>query len=284
MSKNDNPCSVAHCSTPSDEYYVCLNCAHDMETILKELYVWLLEDLRIVVTKQTKSEPKNGSRATETTPLPYHPEASKLYSDTSSAILRFLGQWSQSRPNPIGGIILANENTHLSTKQAAKHLSNHTHDLRLFTETAEFIEVLDERYSRIKRIIDRPPPKWYIGKCSAEVGESRCKNEIYASTNKGFVTCSDCGTRHDIEQRRHDLIEKAKTLSVTATEAANAIHYWTDIPVGTTRQLMNRIAQWAKRGRLVERGHIMERGHLRPIYTLGDILNLLTEQLTRGRD
>ena len=281
MARNDNPCNVSGCSTPADEYFICLNCAQELETCLKEFHIWLLEDLRIVVTKQTKYQFKNGSRTTETTPLPYHPEASKLYSETSQTILQFLAHLDQN--NPTIALIGDDNNSHLATRNAAKYLSAHVHDLRLISGTADFVDEIKNEYLRIKRIIDRPPPKWYIGKCLTEADGKKCQNEIYASTSKGFVTCSDCGTRHNIEQRRADLIEKAYSLSVTATEAANAIHYWTDIPVGTTKQLANRIAQWAKRGRLIERGHIMERGHLRPIYTLGDILNLLTTQISKEK-
>lgn len=141
-------------------------------------------------------------------------------------------------------------------------------------------ELLDlER--RLTRMVNRPPERWYAGKCSAidESGE-HCTAELYASEDRGQMACHACGTRHDVHGRREFLLEEAKEYRVTATEAAGALMAWTDYD-GSEAKLVDRIRKWRDRGRLEVSEVTSLSGRDRHLYRLGDIQELLVEHAQR---
>lgn len=152
-------------------------------------------------------------------------------------------------------------------------------------------ELLDcER--RLRRLIDRPPDRWYAGKCSStdELLGTTCETELYALVDSGTLTCEGCGAEHDVARRRDFLLAEAKDYQVTATEAAQALLAWTDYD-GTETKLVDRIRKWRDRGRLEVLDVTSLSGRDRHLYRLGDIQVLLigeaqdaqTKRLTDGR-
>lgn len=270
MSDKDT-CIILGCDNPADGFYMCAPCAHSTQKNLNDLKTWILDDLLIVITKQTKIADKHGSRSTNITPLPYNDQASKLNTQTIN-LMREIDK--HINPN--------NQVEH--PRKLAHHLEVNIKAIRLNATATTLAGELNDLTLQIKQTIDRPPTKWYAGKClTPNNRDEECEAEIYASFATGIVTCPKCKTQHDIVQRRKYLIETAKTMNVTAIEAARAIQLWTDIEVGSTKKLHDRIRQWATRGRLMERGHILEQNNIRPIYQLGEILDLITEQLTKSQ-
>lgn len=132
--------------------------------------------------------------------------------------------------------------------------------------------------NRLKRLTDTPPDRWYAGRCSntdPERDDGRaCTAELYASTDRGQITCHACGTVHNVSDRRDFLLEQAKDYLVTATEAAGALLAWTDYD-GSETKLVDRIGKWHKRGPLQDRGLQEVNGRWRPLYRLGDLQDLL---------
>jgi hypothetical protein len=123
-------------------------------------------------------------------------------------------------------------------------------------------EMLDlER--RLTRAVNRPPDRWYAGKCSATVldpddPKALCRVDLYAREDRGWIDCPGCGARHDVSERREFLLAEARTYVVTATQAAGALISWTDYD-GSQTKLVDRIRKWRDR-------------HL---FLLGDIQDLL---------
>jgi hypothetical protein len=142
-------------------------------------------------------------------------------------------------------------------------------------------ELLDVE-QRLARLIDRPPDRWYAGKCSAPIGEDGdlCPAELYAVNEKGSILCHTCGERHDVAQRRDFLLDEAREVHVTATEAASALLAWTDYD-GSETKLVDLIRRWRDRERLDVADVTSLLGKDRHLYRLGDIQDLLVEHAQR---
>lgn len=135
-------------------------------------------------------------------------------------------------------------------------------------------ELLDLEH-RLTRAVNRPAERWYAGKCSAPRPDNTlCTAELYATQDRGHVTCRTCDTTHDVDQRRDFLLDEAKHILVTATEAAGALLAWTDYN-GNEANLIKLIAKWSATNRLQVRGHVVIAGRDRRLYRLGDVQQLL---------
>lgn len=141
-------------------------------------------------------------------------------------------------------------------------------------------ELLDlER--RLVRMVNRPPDRWYAGKCSAsDLLGVTCTAELYATEDHGTIVCPGCETRHDVGDRRDFLLEEAKHYLVTATEAAGALLAWTDYD-GNEGKLIKLISQWHQHERLASRGETVVNGKDRRLYRLGDVQELLIRHAQR---
>lgn len=141
-------------------------------------------------------------------------------------------------------------------------------------------ELLDlER--RLTRAVNRPPERWYAGKCSALVldpdnPKALCQVDLYAQEDRGFIVCPGCDAKHDVAERRDFLLTEAKDYLVTATEAAGALMSWTDY-AGSESKLVDRIRKWRDRDKLEVRDVTSLNGRDRHLYRLGDIQELLVE-------
>ena len=129
---------------------------------------------------------------------------------------------------------------------------------------------------RLKRMVDSAPSRWYAGRCTTPTGDADnvCTAELYATTDRGTITCPGCGTRHDVASRRDFLLNEAKDYLVTATEAAGALLAWTDYD-GSETKLVDRIGKWRDRRRVETHGTVKVAGRDRDLYRLGDLQDLL---------
>jgi hypothetical protein len=143
-----------------------------------------------------------------------------------------------------------------------------------------FGEFLDlER--RLSRFVDRPADRWYAGKCSAtDESGNHCTAELYATVDRGFIYCPACEQRHDVAERREFLLDEAKGILVTATEAAGALMAWTDYD-GSETKLVDRIRKWRDRERLDVADVTSLHGRDRHLYRLGDIQALMVDDAQR---
>ncbi len=258
-----NVCLIPACDNPADDRFMCGACAHTTQRNLSDLSAWIIDDLLTELTKQTKVAQRFDSRTSSNPSLPFNEAAS----DANTKLVRLL----MNLADHVQQAILPDP------KALAKHLSTVTHQVALHDQATVTAGELNDHVHQIKKLIDLPPTTWYAGKCSQLVGDVECPTELYATFSTGYITCPKCKTVHDIQQRRDYLIDTAKNLNVTASEAAKAIQLWTDIEVESTQKLVNRIVQWSRRGRLMERGHILENNQSRPLYKLEDVLNLMTQ-------
>lgn len=114
-----------------------------------------------------------------------------------------------------------------------------------------------------EKVIDRPLDRTYAGPCD------RCGHDLYVEHGRADVICYDCGLSYDLGARREWLLHVVHDRLATAVEIARAL---TSLELSITTE---RIRQWKHRGRLIERGHDRQS---RPLYRVGDVVDLLIEQ------
>lgn len=142
---------------------------------------------------------------------------------------------------------------------------------------------------RLTRMVDRPPVRWYAGRCGYSDEYGTCTAELYAREDRGYIDCPSCGVRHDVAERRDKLLAEAADHLVTATQAARALLTWTDYD-GTEAKLTDRIRKWRDRTRpdgtpMLEVADVTSlQGRDRHLYRLGDIQALLIGDAQDAQD
>lgn len=229
----------------------------------------LVVDLRFAGTKEPGSQLKYDTWATvvawcravmEDQPERIGPACHDCIHLTCSAIRR--NRWPRNTITSMVGY-LARQFGYINTQQWAPAMYD------------EFLDL--ER--RLTRMVNRPPDRWYAGRCGVsdvliDGSTATCETELYATAEKGTITCKGCGIQHDVGERRAILLIEAKEFHVTATEAAAALMAWTDYD-GTTKKLIDLIAYWRTEKVLDDHGVTEVSGQWRKVYRLGDVQDLL---------
>lgn len=136
---------------------------------------------------------------------------------------------------------------------------------------------------RLTWMVDRPPVRWYAGRCGFTDEYGTCVAELYAREDRGYIDCPSCGIRHDVGERRTRLLDEADDHLVTATQAARALLTWTEYD-GTETKLVDRIRKWRDREQLDVADVTSLHGRDRHLYRLGDIRTLLVADARAEQD
>lgn len=271
-------CSSVACDRPADGGWLCRPCTADLDDHLGGAG-WLLDQLNIVTAGLTQyANPYEMPGRPTDCGLPLNLTASDCTADLVIVLQTWTSRLQREHPGwrPPGHTVTAHAEW---LRARVDHVRNHADGAQLADELARITD-------RATRLVDRPPERWYAGVCSAPTDDGDCAQDLYAATSAGLVPCPRCKTVHDIAKRRAVLLHAAEDVLATASEAARAIVVWSDYERGETR-LVRRISAWADRRRIAVRGHRSERGRQRPVYRIGDILDLLAgdthESNTNGR-
>lgn len=287
------------CGQPTTGTTLCATCRETLEIALANIAAYYAE-LDTVRAKQTRYGSGSPSGIGREIPLPLDDRFTdpdhdhwRIQADTQNT----LTTWARivlEETRTVHGPACAHPCLHVSCAAVRRGQDRPTDDpasccryltrhLNRITSAPYADEILDELTNlehRLQRIIDRPADRWYAGICSAPASGATCTAELYARTDRGAIKCPTCGTAHDIAARRAFLLNEAEHMLVTASEAARAVVVWSDYARGENR-LVKRIGAWRDRNRITVRGHISEFGVDRPLYRLGDVLDLLSEDATR---
>lgn len=152
--------------------------------------------------------------------------------------------------------------------RAAGWLTGQLDWLRHRPEAADVYRELHTAVSRLRWLVEGPVPRWYAGQCWELVDGQRCTTDLYANPGADTVRCPECGYRHDTAYRREWLLDEARDTLAHAELAARAI-----TALGR-RVTSSAIRGYAHRDRLINHGHDAAG---RPLYRVGDILDLLDE-------
>lgn len=226
--------------------YLCWGCCKILKRRLDEA-AWLAGELTVTVTRQARitAQADRVGGANAERPLPFHWSAS----DTAWALHNTLGTWAREQCEtrgmeyvPLGRHRVPAGFTD-TTSGIARWLSHHVLSIAMSEAAGQVFDEISDAVSAALRMIDRPPPRMYIGPCGEAHEVGHCDADIYVSTGAAEATCPACGATHSVDQRRAELRAQVRGLLGTAAELARLLPWVLDQPV--TRK---RITYYATRG------------------------------------
>lgn len=149
---------------------------------------------------------------------------------------------------------------------AAGYLAGELEWLRHQRYAVEALRDIAAAHRVILAVVDPPAGRRYLGPCRAAVGADECGADLYARDGARHAACRECGTRHEVAERRAWLDQEARRWSYTAAEIAEAYGI-----------RANTIRVWANRGRISQVGTVDGR----PTYELGQVLDLAAQDAAR---
>lgn len=132
---------------------------------------------------------------------------------------------------------------------------------------------------RVMRFVDRPPSRWYAGPCTTPFLDEdgllvECDADLYPESGAVQFTCPACRAVHDVEHRREWLLDQAQDRLAHAELIARAV------TMLDQRVTSAQVRGWAHRGRLLAKSRDAQG---RPLYRIGDVLELVREDVSAGR-
>jgi hypothetical protein len=216
-----NPiCQVASCDRPVADAYVCSRCAHDLERALGDIPA-VVHQLNLTLAKQTRYADRN-ERGGNEQPLPMDPAASDAIDQLRGHLENWAKMISEIRGYqiPIAETLSRPANLDI----LSRWMLNHVEWLRHHEAGHDCVEELTTDMRVARRVIDRPPDRWYAGPCTALMADGYpCNADMYAQADKGNVGCPDCGAVYDVAKRRAWLLAEAEDTLATTTEVCRAL-------------------------------------------------------------
>lgn len=154
-----------------------------------------------------------------------------------------------------------------SLADVAGWMLDHVEWLRHHRAGPEAVEEITSVITSAKRLVDRPPARWYAGRCP-------CGTDLEPITGATTISCPGCGTAYDARTRREELLDIAADQLATATELARTV-----TSLGGVTCTPSMVRNLAARGRLTVGGHDRTE---RPMYRVGDLLDVLAAREERS--
>lgn len=263
------------CGRPTrDEAYCCDDCLQSLSVALGEV-PWLDEELEVTISGQ-KGATYNGntSRGAER-PSPVHWGASEARGHLKALLV----SWALFSVQE--GVRNQSPQQELPTDDLvalSRWLLWRVDGLGLHDIGPEAVDEITSAVAHCHRLIDRPADKLYAGRCTGDLEEDggiiECPEDLWVRVGSKDVTCRRCGTSWDVSDRRKWLLDQAEEVLATAVEISRAVSW-----LGTEPLTADRVRQWATRDRIITRGHDRTG---RPLYRVGDAIDLLAKSATKG--
>lgn len=267
-------CSTG-CGRPTrDTLALCEQCIWEIKQALdpdNDLSIpALLDDLATTLTRQARIAQRNGSRSSER-PVPFHVRAGDIADHARSV----LTGWVRALANDQSDRYPAD-----TLLAMAAWLLRHINDIATHEAAADIHSEIIDTATSIRRVIDRPADRIYAGVCAAMFAEASppCTEPLYAHPGAGVVRCIDCGTVHQIDKRREDMLRRLDDRLVTAAEFARLATYLIEDFGRSREQTRKLVNQWHKRG-LLERHSDDRNGD--PLFQFGQVKLLLARDQAR---
>jgi hypothetical protein len=231
--------------------YVCTPCSIDLERALGDVR-WLLDQLDIVLTRQTAKSEGGYVTGSSEQPMPYDVRAS----DAKDALVNLVLTWArlvaEERPATlpmIGGVGIT-----------AAWLSSYAGWLRTHAAGADAVSEILAAVNAARRVIDVRPEKLYAGPCTTD----GCGHDLYAERTAQAITCPACGERFDVAERRAFLLESARDHLGTVREVVGLFR-------GTVT--VDQLKGWVRRGKVSAHGSTVVNGRTVATYRVGDVMD-----------
>ncbi|WP_116051697.1 hypothetical protein [Amycolatopsis palatopharyngis] len=159
--------------------------------------------------------------------------------------------------------------TATTTVEAAGWMADFAGLLADHPAAGELHDEITSAVRTVRRVIDRPADKVYLGQCGYEVGGEVCPEDLYCTPEQTWVHCPTCGSDWDTQARRKRLLEVAEDQLDTATNISRALSRLAR-PVSAAA-----IRGYAHRGKLTPHPPRHDDPRKDPLYRIGDVLDLL---------
>lgn len=259
---------------------ICGACEAELKRALTDA-TWLAVELRTTIAKQAVLSTQSSGGKPIAPPLPYSPHASEI----GKILHRILVGWThvmqehvRRAPGPIcrrrttGGICghpscMAIDGPADDTRELALWLRGRASSLTRHEAAVEVHDEIVEAVNAAARVIDRRAERVYAGPC----GE--CGTDLYAKPGAVAATCRTCGEGHHIATQHERMLEQLGDRLEHAAGAGKILRVTgVDVADSTIRYL-------AQQGRILSHGLDV---HRRPLYRIGEILEVLAARTTRA--
>lgn len=284
-------CTMPHCGEPlPDHGTLCYGCTAKLISALKSIPE-LMDDLAVTFTKRSRTpEPGGPIGVPEIDPvrMPYNIGASKVRAELTGILIAWVLLVSQERVvtdvtrDGDGNEVMVKHPTPVTCESTATSLSGwllqYTGWIRHYEAGADCVIEVREAVDDVRRLIDSPPPRIYLGPCMAAVQADgmpsrTCVADLWALAGSDDVTCRDCGTAHAVRERQDKNLEAARDVVAYRETVATAL-------TANGRYLTgDLIRKWHTRGLLKVAGHGSTG---RKMYRLGDVKDLW-DKMNEGR-
>jgi hypothetical protein len=256
------------CGKPSPDSYLCPTCMDQTRDDWK-LTAWLWAQLEITLTRQAKlGKDQVGSRG-DYRPLPWVQEASQLMNDLHGIVHSAVASMDKfvdwHRRSDVGP-----RNPKGPTAGAIEWARSNVDVWKHHPRADEWLDQLHRVNQRGLVVIDYPEDQIFVGKCGLVVktgkAQSRiCTVELFADPAEEIVECWGCHGKHSLEDRRADMMRRARDYVSHSGRLATLITLM-GIPMASST--IRRYA--SQRGLLVISVDSMGR----PQYRVRDVLNI----------
>lgn len=288
------------CTAPTDGF-ICAHHGARLEKVLAEMPA-LIDDLEITATKQDRINPGGKRGKGDEAPLPFNWSAG----DQLWAVANTLGTWArhmfESRhpdgtPFPLGEpaqfavdvrVVVRRNRWFISREtrlvrqarpagptEVARWLLGQVQSIRMDEAGGRLYDEVTYAHDQAQRIIDRPEPEIYAGRCDAadvrvivEGGALMttigvCGSDLYARLVDKAVKCPTCGAEYDLALRKKDLLARVDDEWARPHIIANAL---TSLDEPVTPETLRK---WIERKYIPQVG-IDDDG--KPLYRVGDVV------------
>lgn len=253
---------------------VCSDCANGLalELLFVPLLANAIEDA--YVKSQHFGASGLGMPNPDESPVPFSPRASEARAELLAALTEAADAIAVRRGyfRPLN-----------TFRALSRWLASQVSWIRVEPDGPAMVRRLHEVIRAASRVVDRPADLVMLGHCNGVLtqpvdgraaGET-CGAELHALANRTEVTCRACGSVHQIADRRAWLLGRAEEVQLPAVALQRAID---GLGVAVTAK---QIEHWAARGRLLAAGTTKLRGVARPVYRVGDVLDIVKADQVR---
>lgn len=258
-----------NCSRPTGDGFACATCADSAAKNLHSIADLAdgLDDKRARVGSNWSIG--NVGKSVEV-PMPYDPRVTIVAAPVKVALVGLARTICDDNPaaNPQG----VGRDSSLSS--IARWLANYCHWLRMQTYGPGEFLAISGQLEKMFDLFDRPPAKFYIGRCNAKTMLGPCGESLYVTVGAKVARCKVCATEHDVSARQEELREAVSQYLGTAKEVSALCRHMLGDLVTTAM-----IRGYVRYGKLVSHGarvEITRDGQQREsaLYRIGEVLEV----------
>ncbi|MFJ1764023.1 hypothetical protein ACIOD2_27160 [Amycolatopsis sp. NPDC088138] len=265
-----NDCTVDGCIRPAEDF-VCRTHQDELRVALRDLADDLLTELNVTRWRLSRSTANTGTVSrSATSALMFHATASSLADTAANSLRAWAREVHADQPE------LRHPGSAATPRELAGWLSLFVGRISVMPDGGQLADEVIWLAKEVRKVIDTQPMNRFLGICST-LNDDRepCEADLYAPPDKAFVQCRECGSLHDVEERRRILLNAVGSQKGTVTELARALPDLLGRPIS-----VESVKTWVRKGQLIPAGR-NERGH--SLFLVDDLVALVITKQTRRR-